>query len=82
MFYLDGDVMFHCCMKKSPDGKLSIASLLLVLCLSLAGCTALQSLGLGGSKLPPPSMPIVADARAAWDADDMTRAENIYGRVL
>ncbi len=82
MLYLDGDAMLHCLTKRSPDGKLSIALLLLMLCLSLAGCTALQSLGLGGSKLPPPSMPIVADARAAWDAEDMTRAENLYGRVL
>lgn len=80
--YLHGDAMLYRLTQRVPAGKSSLALLLLLLCLSLPGCTALHSLGWGGDKLPPPSTPVVAEARDAWNAGDMTRAENMYDRVL
>lgn len=55
-------------------------SLSLLLCLCLSACASMP-FGRGGTddKMPPPSSSEVAEARAAWNSNDMSRAEKLYG---
>lgn len=56
--------------------------LLVLCCILLGGCTpGLFPLG-GANKLPAPSVPLVGDARAAWESGNMQRAEALYAQVL
>lgn len=47
-------------------------------CLLLSACLGLRS---GGSSLPPPSHPQVAEARQAWNSNDMRKAESLYEKT-
>lgn len=47
-------------------------------CLLLSACLGMQK---GGSVLPPPSHPQVAEARQAWNSNDMRKAESLYEKV-
>ena len=52
--------------------------LALLLCFSLAACVTLPF----GGKTAQPSTPAVAEARKAWTADNMPRAEKLYAALL
>lgn len=47
-------------------------------CLLLSACLGMQT---GGSALPPPSHPLVAEARQAWNSNDMRKAESLYEKT-
>ncbi len=47
----------------------------------LSACVSTMNLGLGGSSLPSASQSIIAEARDAWDSNNMQRAENLYGKA-
>ena len=47
-------------------------------CCLLSSCLGLQ---LGKSSLPPPSVPLVGEARQAWDSGDMRKAEGLYEKA-
>lgn len=59
-------------------GRRSALLCLALCCLMLSACLGMQT---GRPALPPPSHPQVAEARQAWNANDMRMAEGLYEKA-